>query len=305
MDELISVIVPTYNNAELVSRAVQSALDQTYANIEVIVVDDGSSDDTRERIQSISDNRVKYIRQDNAGPSVTRNRGILESCGTYIAFLDSDDLWMPGKLEQQYNALRSHTSRDCLVYTDYYSGQSSSEPVKSVLAEYSKKSSGQVIGNLLAQNFINTSTVFLRKDILARTGLFDPTICGAEDYHLWLRIAVEHDFLYVDEILAFRRFHPQNNSRWTQSYEGRPEMWLMLKNDKRFANYTKEIRREYLRRRASLADHYYYDRHEYLKAARLYLEQAVNGKQPGYLAVKVLYCFWRHITAAGRSKHAS
>ena len=98
----ISVIIPTYNRGNMIERAVRSVLNQTYNNIEVIVVDDGSTDNTEEVIKDIKDTSVIYIKEANAGACVARNKGIDVSSGDYIAFLDSDDEWFPEKLEIQY-----------------------------------------------------------------------------------------------------------------------------------------------------------------------------------------------------------
>ena len=102
---LISVVLPTYNRARCLSRSINSVLNQTFSNLELIIVDDGSTDNTRELVESFSDPRIRYIYQENAGACAARNHGINEALGTYIAFQDSDDEWRKDKLEIQLNAL--------------------------------------------------------------------------------------------------------------------------------------------------------------------------------------------------------
>ena len=114
---LVSVVIPTFNRARLVRRAVQSALDQSYGRLEVVVVDDGSTDGTRDAIAGIDDDRLHYVRQENAGLPAARNRGIAESTGDFIALLDSDDVWLPWKVEAQLAALAAFPASG-MVWTD-------------------------------------------------------------------------------------------------------------------------------------------------------------------------------------------
>src|SRR5438874_1624069 len=115
---LVSVVIPTYNSAHYIGEAVQSVLAQTYTNFEVIVVDDGSTDDTRERLESVA-GRIRYLYQPNGGVSKARNRGIQEARGELIAFLDGDDEWLPEKLAKQLAYMRANPSSP-LVHADVY-----------------------------------------------------------------------------------------------------------------------------------------------------------------------------------------
>ena len=108
MDSLISVIIPTYNRAHLIEESVQSVLKQTYKNLEILIIDGGSTDNTKEVVERIKDSRIRYIHQDNAGPSAARNTGLKNAQGEFIAFLDSDDLWVFDKLEIQMKIMRKH-----------------------------------------------------------------------------------------------------------------------------------------------------------------------------------------------------
>src|SRR5260370_32555542 len=120
---VVSVIIPTYNSAAYLGEAIHNVLAQTFQDFEVIVVDDASTDNTKEVVGLIG-KRIRYIRQDRAGPSTARNHGILESSGDLIAFLDADDVWLPTKLAKQVDSLKQHPEA-VLVYTDY---NRSSEP---------------------------------------------------------------------------------------------------------------------------------------------------------------------------------
>ena len=115
----VSVIIPTYNRAEFLRSAIESALNQTYTDLEIIVSDDKSTDHTREVVKSFKDNRIKYIlNEGNKGPSATRNTAILASKGEYIAFLDDDDEWLPDKLQSQVEVLDKSQVKICGVYTN-------------------------------------------------------------------------------------------------------------------------------------------------------------------------------------------
>ena len=119
MNVHISIIIPTYNRAQYVVRAVRSALEQTYQNVEVIVVDDGSIDDTQLSLATLSDPRLRIIKQDNGGVSAARNTGIAAALGEWVAFLDDDDSWMPNKLECQLHYMQTDFT-DCMAsITDY------------------------------------------------------------------------------------------------------------------------------------------------------------------------------------------
>ncbi len=221
---LVSVVIPTFNCADFLVEAIRSVLAQTYEDYEIIVVDDGSTDHAEAALRPFG-NRIRYIRQEPGGPSVARNRGILKARGELIAFLDADDLWRPTKLARQVEYLNHHPEA-VLVYTDFTRGPNPGSNNDSRLRAYKPRDSADPFHALLEENFIATPTVMVRREALARSGLFDPTLKGSEDFDLWLRLAKvksewcdagvvsgTHGFGFIDEILADVRQHGSNTSR--------------------------------------------------------------------------------------------
>jgi glycosyltransferase involved in cell wall biosynthesis len=205
---LVSVIIPAYNAQDFIAGAIQSVLQQTFQDFEIVVVDDGSTDGTVDALAPFRD-RVRYYRQPNAGPSAARNRGIASSTGKYIAFQDADDLWLPDKLAKQVDYLEHHT--DCvLVYTDF-----TWNPVtkQSRLQHFEPRQAGKWFLHLLQQNFIATPTVVIRRETLDNQELFNPWLRGAEDLDLWLRLARVGSFGFIDRVLVeVRRDHISTSS---------------------------------------------------------------------------------------------
>src|SRR5436309_855641 len=148
---LVSVVIPTFNSADYLVQAIQSVLAQTYQDFEILVVDDASTDHTEEAIQPFAD-RVIYLRQERGGPSVARNRGILQAKGELIAFLDADDLWRPNKLARQVEYLNQHPEA-CLVYTDFTRGSCPGSNDESRLQVFKPRDSANVFHGLLEENF--------------------------------------------------------------------------------------------------------------------------------------------------------
>lgn len=182
----VSVLIPTYNRAELLLRAIKSVVAQTFQDIEVLIIDDGSTDGTAETVEAIRDARVRYLRQpQNGGVAAARNRGLREAQGEFVAFLDSDDEWLPGKLERQVGALRQAPPDVALVYTG----------VETVLADGSRqvalaRQRGHLYRAMLEQNVIHGggSNVMIRRDVVATVGFFHEGMPAIEDYEYWLRI---------------------------------------------------------------------------------------------------------------------
>jgi len=203
----VSVIIPTYNRAYLVGRAIRSVLNQTFQDFEIIVVDDGSTDNTEEVVKSFNDPRIRYIRHEqNRGGSAARNTGIRAARGEYIAFLDSDDEWLPQKLERQVNAFKSLDETTGLVYT----GLRFVDHKGTLLWEQRPNLSGYIFHKLLQRNVIGTaSSVMLRRDCLLSTGLFDETLPSRQDLDLWIRIARQFKVFPIPEPLTVHYVHEQ------------------------------------------------------------------------------------------------
>lgn len=203
----VSVIIPTYNRAHLVVRAIRSVLNQSFQDFEIIVVDDGSTDNTEEVINNFNDSRIRYIRHEkNRGVSAARNTGILAARGEYIAFLDSDDEWLPQKLEKQVKAFKTLEEKVGLIYTGICFVDPSGRP----LGERRSTFSGYVFHELLKRNIIGTaSSVMLRRKCLISTGLFDEALPFREDYDLWIRIAKNFEIFAIPEVLTRHYIHKQ------------------------------------------------------------------------------------------------
>lgn len=203
----VSVIIPTYNRAKLVSDAIDSVLKQTYKDYEIIVVDDGSTDNTRESISKYHEHII-YLRQPNQGPGAARNNGIKRSTGEFIAFLDSDDLWLPERLKMGVAMLE--TNKDVgLVYSNSYRLVDGKRMERTYFDNY-KPYGGFVFKQLYFQDFIPTTSVILRKECFTKLGLFDGGLPLCEDYDMWLRISSCFQLEYIDKALVLHRRHSCN-----------------------------------------------------------------------------------------------
>ena len=205
--DLVSIIIPAYNSERYIGETIQSILSQTYQNYEIIVVDDGSTDNTVEVVKSIDDKRVKYIYQKNASQAVARNTGISNSKGKFIAFLDNDDLWHPDKLEMQ---LRLFDNKETgLVYTKIEDIDRDGKSIKSRKSPNYYR--GDVFIKLLEQNFIAVSSVMVRVELIKINNLYFRTgRQGSEDWDLWLRLARITKFDYVPKELVKYRVYPES-----------------------------------------------------------------------------------------------
>jgi glycosyltransferase involved in cell wall biosynthesis len=198
MNELITIVIPTRNRADRVSAAIGSVLAQTDRNWELIVVDDGSTDDTEAAIRSFDDDRIKYIRQNNQGVSTARNRGIAESRGNLIAFLDSDDRWEPEKLRVQRAFFESHPDiYICQTEEIWIRNGRRVNPMKK-----HAKPSGWIFKECLNLCLVSPSAVMLRREVLDRIGLFDESLPACEDYDLWLRASLVYEIVTLPEVLT-------------------------------------------------------------------------------------------------------
>jgi len=199
---LVSVVVATYNMGHYLPNAVGSALAQTYPNVEVIVVDDGSTDDTAAVIQPfLADPRVRYISKPNGGQASAKNLGIRQARGEFVAFLDSDDAWTTDKLALQVPLFLA-SPRVGVVYARYVEVDEQGRLGQLSTNVFHR---GQVSGPLLVFNFIGFSTSVVRRACFDRLGIFRDDLGMGIDYELWLRFSTEYDFDYVDQPLVHYR----------------------------------------------------------------------------------------------------
>ena len=198
----ISVVMPAYNAEKTIRQTIESVLNQTYHEFELIVINDGSTDSTLEVVASVEDKRIEVFSYPNSGLSAARNRGIAHACGEFIAFMDADDLWKANKLEAQLEALQANPEA-ALAYcwTDWI--DTFGQPLnKGVYA----KAEGDVFQRLLLNNFIaNGSNPLVRKEAFEKVGLFAEELDCAEDWEMWLRLAQHYHFVVVREALVLHR----------------------------------------------------------------------------------------------------
>jgi glycosyltransferase involved in cell wall biosynthesis len=204
----VSVIIPAYNSERFIGQAIESVLGQTYSKVEVVVVNDGSTDSTAKIVQKFcGSGRLNYIEQHNKGVSSARNMGIRNSAGELIAFLDHDDCWFPKKLESQVAFILANPHIPWIHSNAHVDFNGSRRIVC-----WDAGVQGNSFKDLFARNRIILSTVLLRRDCLETVGLFNERFGGAEDYELWLRLAIRFPLGYIDEVLALYRVHDSNLS---------------------------------------------------------------------------------------------
>ena len=197
MNISISTVIPTYNRWPVIRRAVDSVLSQIVQADEIIVVDDGSTDNTTSKLQQHYSDRINIIQQPNQGVSAARNHGIEHASGNWIALLDSDDAWHPDKLQKQKQTIANNDS--CvLCHTNEIwirNGMRVNQMKKH------QKSGGDVFKNSLPLCVISPSSALIKRDIFNETGLFDTTLPACEDYDLWLRVCAKYKTHYLQEPL--------------------------------------------------------------------------------------------------------
>lgn len=201
----VSVITPVHDRERLLPVAVDSVLAQEYPSLEHIVVDDGSTDGTASVAARYGD-RIRFVRQENAGPSPARNRALGMARGEYVAFLDSDDAWRPGRLARAVRLLDA-APRAGILYAaiDYIDGDGKPSPVR---RSRRGTPSGWILPALLRHNVMETSTVVARRRLVEEAGGFDPRYRWCEDHDLWLRIAVRHEVIFDPVPSVLMRRHP-------------------------------------------------------------------------------------------------
>ena len=201
MKEKVSVIIPTYNRETTILRAVQSVLDQTYSNLEVLVIDDGSTDGTAEIVNGIVDERVKYIvLEKNGGPSNARNVGVQMAEGEWIAFQDSDDCWHKDKLEAQMAYAGEHPEY-AMIYCMYNAILESGEQIIVPPKPWINPMEGNMVKTLLQRNMIGAPTVVAKRDAFLKINGFDTSYKALEDWDFAIRFANDYEIGFVPEAL--------------------------------------------------------------------------------------------------------
>ena len=204
---LVSVIIPVHNAQNTLAKTIDSVLTQTVTDLELIVVNDGSTDETASVIQSYYDPRIIYIAQERLERCVARNMGASIARGSYLAFLDADDWWKPEKLEKQIPVLINNPNLG-LVYCDVYYAEDPSQKILFRYGSHYKMYRGKVWEPLFFRyNFIQSPTPIIPRHVFQQVGGFDPDLPPLEDWDLWLRIAWYNSIDFIDEPLAYYRWH--------------------------------------------------------------------------------------------------
>jgi glycosyltransferase involved in cell wall biosynthesis len=197
---MFSIIIPTYNRKLFLKKAIDSVLDQTFSDFELIVVDDGSTDGTTDLILSYKDSRLKYFYKENGGPSSARNLAIKNSTQEYICPLDSDDWWDKNKLLIQVEYLESHPEYKIFHTQEvwYRNGKILNQRKKH------KKPSGQIFPHCLPLCCVSISTAVIHMSVFSKIGLFDETLPACEDYDFWLRTSLKYPVFLIDLPLTLK-----------------------------------------------------------------------------------------------------
>lgn len=240
----VDIIIPTYNGLPWLEKTVQSVLQQTYKNFILYIVDDGSTDKTKQYVKALKDKRVRYLHKANGGQSTARNVGIKASTSPFLAFLDSDDIWYPTKLEKQV-AIMQQKPKVGMVYGHYYLIDEADE-VMTYLQVWKR---GLIFDDLLGGNVIagSASMVLIRREVFEHLGVFKEDFLIGEDWEMWLRIANMYEIDYVPEIIAgLRHRHDGMQKNYKKMADGLVYAYGYIVNEfrlkgwrkRRFANAT-------------------------------------------------------------------
>jgi glycosyltransferase involved in cell wall biosynthesis len=251
----VSVIIPTYNRASLLRHAIESVLGQTYDDYELIIVDDGSTDNTAEVVARNSSDKIIYVHQQNRGRSAARNHGIRIATGEYIAFLDSDDMFLSAKLESQVKVLDDNPAIG-LVYSH---AKNVDENGDFLAYHYEGDFSGRIYPEMLfiKNNLITTPTVMVRASILSEVGGFDETLHICEDLDLWRRIARCHEVAQIPTALALIRIRAAERIDIVEFMKGRTRYYQKaFEEDRGILNIKKALYNEMYQVYLDCAIHY-------------------------------------------------
>ena len=244
---LVSIITPTFNRAWVLPRAIKSVLSQTYTNFEHIIVDDVSTDNTKEVVSKFKDPRIKYIRlnyhkiDETYGAPRARNVGINSAKGKYIAFLDSDDVFLPPKLQKQVRLIESSLEEYVMVYSGFEFHIEGDPKYKDVVIPTKR---GDLFKELLRSNVAGTLTVLAKRSAILHAGLFDEKIPTCEDWDLWIRLAQLGKIDFVPEVLAYDYIHGRQVSRvFDKKLEGKK---LVYKKYKRLIDQDPRIKARHM-----------------------------------------------------------
>jgi len=212
LDPKVSIIIPVYNGANYLREAIDSALNQTYKNIEVIVVNDGSNDEGKtEEIAKSYGNRIRCFHKENGGVASALNLGIRNMTGAYFSWLSHDDLYYPSKIEEQVKFLKRTNQENSVIYSDYEMIDENSRYIKNVRLK--NVESKEILKALLCKSFIHGCTLLIPKRCIKYENPFNERLRSTQDYDLWCRLALDYNFIHLDKVLIKSRQHPGQGTR--------------------------------------------------------------------------------------------
>jgi glycosyltransferase involved in cell wall biosynthesis len=239
----VSVLMTTYNRSNYIKEAIDSVLNQSYKNFELIIIDDGSTDNTFDIVKSIKDRRISYYYQDNSGQNSARNTGIILSDGEYIAMIDSDDIWEADKLKKQVEILDKYNEIGLVFCGTVFINQDNEIVYKKPLIDYK----GDVLKKLLLTNFLyNGSCPLFRRAGIVKTGMFDTSFERMTDWEFYLRYALYNKFWGISEYLLRYRIHDDTMSSDFEKYQ----IWGFKIIDSIFSNIDFPEKYQKLRKKA-------------------------------------------------------
>ncbi len=236
---MVSVVMATFDRADLILQAIDSVLKQSFSDLELIVIDDGSTDNTQALIEEKYKNepRLRYVYQENTGQSGARNHGLTYAVGNYICFIDSDNLWLPNKLEVQLKVFASNPDVD-IVYGDIITID---ETGKELHRNNMRRLSGYIAGDLMKDNFVSMNTALARRECFETLGGMSGQVAVADDYDLWLRFSSQYKYLYVEEYFAkYRVMANQISSDKTRRFQSTEAIVKKFINDYPSATSSKQ-----------------------------------------------------------------
>lgn len=230
----VSVVIPTYNRAAFIREALNSVLQQSFQAYEILVIDDGSTDNTAELLSQMGDSRIRYLTQDHRGVSAALDLGWRSAHGQYIARLDSDDRWLPDLLQQLVTRMDADPSLG--VVFARAQGMDAQGHLLTQLIGTEERFPGHTLKSLIYGDFVCPIAVLIRRAVIERAGGYDASLIANEDWDLWIRIASQqYGIGYVPRVLAHYRYHTQNLTRTTSDRMNRVMQDRILVLDKFFA----------------------------------------------------------------------
>ena len=209
---LVTIAIPVYNGSKYLKEAIDSALNQTYDNIEIIVVNDGSNDDGKtERIALEYGAKIKYLTKENGGVATALNMAIENMSGTYFSWLSHDDVYYPEKVHYQIDYLKAYGDTQVIVYSNFDIIDSQSKITSKQILDHNMLVNKPLYGIL--RRYIHGCSLLIPKDAFVKYGLFNPTLKFTQDYDMWLRLSKHYNFLHLEKVLIQSRMHEEQDSK--------------------------------------------------------------------------------------------